>query len=200
VATQLSFLPPVPRSAAVGLWHEGLGILRDVTKAKNLAATRPLLGRLCDAAGRDDAGLLDLLRQAKAQAPSDPVSWLMAGCQRLREAAGGGDAGDPWGLTAALASLPPDSGGNPFSARSWPVEALHSIMEAAAFPVTWRGRTDMLWQWLADGYQPDSIAEIVREQQERFAGPITGLGFFDRPVRRRARRWDAVRCEWRVSE
>jgi hypothetical protein len=151
-------------------------------------AARRLLGRLCDAARKDHKALSELLDRATQERPSEPVSWLMAGAKAIAERS---TADDPWGLRAWYASAP--------NAQQWPIAEYEMLLQVAGFQSSWRGSLAPLTAWIEDGYRLDSVVEIVADIVATFDGEITSLKFFDTQVRKRAARWDAARCEWRVG-
>lgn len=100
---------------------------------------------------------------------------------------------DPWGLGEFYAAQPVDAPGL-FSVRGYEFEALVEVLQAAGFEPKWRGDLSTLGEWLVAGFRPDSIAETIAEDAKRSAARF--LRWFDRGVRRRALRWDALSGDW----
>ena len=59
------------------LWRDGLATLKAITGQKDGPA-RKQIGVILDAAGKDHALVLDLLRQAEAKAVDNPLPWIKA--------------------------------------------------------------------------------------------------------------------------
>jgi hypothetical protein len=89
---------------------------------------------------------------------------------------------DPYGMGEFLDTLPHEGG---LSAHAYEREELHAVLIAAGFAPSWRGDLSPLNGWLADGYQPDSIAWVIAAAVVEF-GTRASLQAFDKRVRYRA--------------
>ena len=94
------------------------------------------------------------------------------------------DRRDAYGLREWLASLPREPG---LSAHIYEVEELRAILVATGWPATWRGDLGHLNAWMRDGYQPDSVAQVIAAAVAEFGSRAT-LRSFDGRVRYRAER------------
>jgi hypothetical protein len=105
---------------------------------------------------------------------------------------------DPWGLSEWREGQrsTAETAGMLFSVFGFAFEALEEIMVASLLPPEWRGDLAVLGGWLVDGYRPDSVADVVREVAKGMTAAPRDLRWFDRPVRRRALRWNPRRQEW----
>jgi hypothetical protein len=88
---------------------------------------------------------------------------------------------DAWGLSEWVSKLPPSDG---LSAAAYGTEALQTIMLATELPPDWRGDLSILNQWLRDGYDPESVASVIRVTVKEF-GPRS-LRALDGRVRAKA--------------
>ena len=66
-----------PSDDKAALWRDGLATLKAITGQQD-GPTRKQIGTLLDAAGKDHALVLDLLRQAEAKAVDNPLPWIKA--------------------------------------------------------------------------------------------------------------------------
>lgn len=148
----------------------------------------------------------DVLLAALARYPFDrtdfprfvphPATWLNQ--ERYADDPGPSptSSDDPWGLREWHARQPPVGPGALFAASGYAVDALAEVLCAAGFAESWRGDLDTLGEWLAAGYRPDSIVDVVQEASSGLAAAPTRLRWFDGSVRHRALRWHTVKMEW----
>jgi hypothetical protein len=150
---------------------------------------QPAIRAFCKA--RRTASLDDIMDGLdNTVAASDPsmrpmaATWLNQ--QRYRDDPPSDLLADPWGLNEFLAGLPDTDS---LSAASHEVGWLCWVLAATGWPMTWRGDLTLLNAWMVDGYQPISIAAVIR-------GAVVGhgarsrLAAFDGIVRARAARID----------
>lgn len=198
-AAQLDLLPTPPKPvkpvdpARAALWSRGLYNLASLL-GKRDAQCRAFLGRLEKAAKGDLAALSELLERAVQARPDDPIPWLVAGARKI---GGVDETDDPWGVSAWYAAA---AG----KIQDWPEDVYQEIMAATGMAPSWRGSLAPLAAWIEDGYRAESIVEVLRaapgSAMDWKPGPVTSLRFYDGMVRRRAARWDPIRCEYRSGE
>lgn len=91
---------------------------------------------------------------------------------------------DPYGLVEWLDELPRDG---TLSATCYDVDDLRPVLIATGWAPEWRGPLEVMSAWMADGYNPDSIARVIAAAVAEFGGRGT-LAAFDKRVRYRAER------------
>jgi hypothetical protein len=108
------------------------------------------------------------------------ATWLNQ--QRYRDDPPPDLSADPWGLDEFIAGLPDTDG---LSAASYEAGWLGWVLAATGWPMTWRGDLAPLNAWLVAGYQPVSIAAVIRGAVADH-GTRSRLAAFDGIVRVRA--------------
>lgn len=195
--------PPSPEPAPTAkqrLWSEGLPLLAGFASL-NQKRDRPKLGAMMGEMDRlvqgDHERLLGILRDTKAKAPLDPMSWVW-GCVRGHDkprVVVNNDPSDAWGIKAWCAALPdakPAETENDRRIGKWILGGLiidgmaKTCAKSAYLPETWRGDWSALAGWARDRIREAAIVEGIQRVVDRDsydAREVRSMALFDRAVR-----------------
>lgn len=200
--------PKTAKAADHPRWSEGLELLALVSGeslAKNYVGVLKNMYRLA----RSVEGNVDLVLTALDQVMSEGIDSYNMGRLTivLRENSRQGrrrsskteltvvhDADDHFGIQAwckKLTGVKPTSSAaekanGKWIAYGWIIDSVAaSVAEAAELPTTWRGKWDLLAEWLKAGFDPDDIAKSVQRAVEvigrkgEYSPPAKDLKLFD---------------------
>lgn len=175
------------------LWHDGLKIVRALTKMANGPA-RKLLGSWVDVISADHVAMLEILKAAEIKQPDDPIAWIRASIDRRLGDLLARAPNDPYGLRAWLARQPDanvPAPGDPICIADFDVAmCAESVAGAIGIAESWRGNWDALGAWLRDDLDvmTPPVLHALSDQAARMNGNFRSMAAFDGAVRAVAKR------------